>query len=303
MKSVWNVFNLFTHTASLALGIALTASIFVSSALGQEAGLPLPFDTSINPHDFTDTFYRANGIEADSIADRRTGADRWSTISYSSNRRHTNIRVTATFPAYSEKGKVQFWSPLGEITALGFTSDKPGIRLRKVSSLVPIYIFPDPEMQDGPQLMRMRQAPIIDNTMLSAPAIDRDPNPLGLHRLVKVWYTEAAFTLEAGAIMDHFARKNGRSTNGTPIIKTTEDIATLLSLGYITFDDGTRGPDRPFVDTFMISPVITDPTGGAVADDALLFMSVKEGQVLPSEAVFVTQFNCLRDLHRWCTNN
>lgn len=303
MRSLCSVIKAFAHRRSLAFRIALAALILSSSSLGQGIEPPLPFDTAINPHDFTDLYYASNGLESRYITDRRTGADRWSVIGYSSNRAHSDVRVIATFPAYNEKGKILFWSPLGEINITGFTADKAGTRLRKVSSIVPIYIFPDPNVAEGSHLRGMRQAPLIDNTMLSTNDIDREPNPIGLHRIVTVRYTPAAFEREAAPIMDHFARKNGLATDKTPIIKGTDDITILLSLGYITFDDGTRGAERPFSDTFMISPVMADPTGGAVAVDAFLLMPLKDGRVLAAEELFVAQFNCLRDLHRWCTSN
>jgi len=39
---------------------------------------------------------------------------------------------------------------------------------------------------------------------------------------------------------------------------------------------------------------------GAIAPDAFLWMSTKEGLPLPAEQIFVTQFDCLKLTGEWC---
>ena len=46
--------------------------------------------------------------------------------------------------------------------------------------------------------------------------------------------------------------------------------------------------------------MIYDPRNGAIKPDAFLWMATVGGQPLPSEAIFVTEFNCLQKTYEWC---
>ena len=44
----------------------------------------------------------------------------------------------------------------------------------------------------------------------------------------------------------------------------------------------------------------TDPTKGAIARDAFLWMSTRDGLPLQGEKMFAEQFKCLQNMGIWC---
>jgi|CXWL01.1.fsa_nt_gi hypothetical protein len=286
-------------------GLFLVFSIFTASALGQDTAIesirPSAIDTALNPHDYNDETYTRNGVDFSSIVGRRNGVDGWSVFSYSSDPRHSDVRVTVTFPAYDHSGRRTYWYPLGDLYDNGFTPDRRGGRLQQIAQTFPIYVFPDTTISFSYSPTLYRQAAVIDNSVFTPSPYVRDPNPLGVHQLLTVNYTDAAFTREGIRALEALAKRNGLATDKTPIIKTTDEIKELYSLGYITFDDGkTRSLERPSYNIYRISPIISDPTNGVVANDAFLIMPMKDGLVPPAEMDFVIQFGCLRDRGVWC---
>jgi hypothetical protein len=267
--------------------------LFAGSAFGQVAGYySLAEDTAINPHDFTDKYYASNGVYAPAIFGRRNGSDALSIFSSSSNPIHTNIRVVATMPAYNENGDIVYWYPLGELQSGGFTRDKTGMHARELASYFPIYVFPDTTVIDFRTFANTRQAALLDNTWSQG---DRSMNPLGLREIFVVNYTEKAFGKEALEMMEYFGKKNGMSTNNTPIIRTMDDLSFLMKYEMVEAAAFKYNGGR-----YAINPEIMDPTNGAIAPDAFLWMATVDGQSLPGEALFVNQFNCLKKVGNWC---
>ena len=273
----------------------LIALVFTVTSSAQRP-FPGSWDTSINPHDFTNQFYKQNGVIAKEINWRRDGADGLSVFDTLKNR---GVRVTATVPASDQNGQIYFWSPLGELTNAAFTNDKVGFFAREMASHFPMYLFPDEKYIHYNTIANTRQAPLMDNSWAGLwPGV---VNPLGLRQIFLVNYNAKAFTPESAEVMEYLMKKNGYATDKTPIIKTIEDMEILKKYECITIDDmGPTNTDQMYRGTYAIAPVIVDPTKGVIAPDAFLYFSTKDGKPLASEMIFVDQFKCLQQLGDWC---
>jgi hypothetical protein len=271
---------------------------FVLSTPAQKRVDPAP-DTTINPHDFKDVYYKNNGVDADLLIWRRTGSDGLSVFGKSKNPIHNDVRVIVTVPVYSTVGPMSFWYPLGELTNMGFTQDKKGMAARYVASLYPLYIFPDQKYKTYNTIANTRQAPLVD---LSASWIYPDvENPLGLREVFQITYTSKAYSKDGYEMMQYMGKKNGLGTDEMPIINCVEDINLLRDEGYINMDlPGDISDDGPYRGHYAVAPLIADPTNGVIAPDAFLWMSTRNGIPLDAEMNFVNQFGCLQATGDWC---
>lgn len=249
-------------------------------------------DTAINPHDFTNDYYELNGIVGKVIINRRTGSDGLSVFGNSSNPNHTNVRITATIPAYDHNGDVLFWTPLGEIEEYGFTHDKIGWEMRELAKHFPIYIFPHSKLQDYRLFANTRQAALMDNTWWML--IGQDLNPPMFREIIFVTFTEKAFTEEGAEMMAFMTKKNGTGADDTPILRDIGDLQIMLKWDLISMASAKGYP------TYAIAPMIADPTNGVIANDAFLWYATKDGPPLPTEEMFATQFGCLQKTGNWC---
>jgi hypothetical protein len=120
-------------------------------------------------------------------------------------------------------------------------------------------------------------------------------NPLGLREIFVVNYTDKAFGKEGVEMMEYFGKKNGMTTNNTPIIRTMEDLSFLMKYQMVEASAFRYNGGH-----YAIDPEIMDPVKGAIAPDAYLWMAMVDGKSLESEAMFVQQFNCLKKIQTWC---
>lgn len=275
---------------------ALLIVLFIASS--SPAQRPVPVLDVHPPFDFSDSVYIDNGINPKAIIGRRTGTDGLSVIDKIELPQYTNVRVLATIPAYTEYGEIMFWYPLGEILDSGFLDDKSGAVAKQRASLFPIYVFPDPRVMGSNSFAGTRQAPIIDNSWNMYTG--RELNATGLRQIVVVNYTDKAFTKEGFEMMNYMGGKNGLAVDDTPIIKSLYDLDELLKAELIKFETVPTLYDPGRIGDYAISPVIRDPTMGVIAPDAFLWMSTKDGTVLPGEEMFLMQFNCLQKTGYWC---
>ena len=250
-------------------------------------------DTRINPHDFTDEFYRINGITGKAIVDRRTGADGLSIFGSSSNPIHRNVRVIATMPAYDPYGGILFWYPLGELPDYGFTEDAIGLELRETAKLFPMYVFPHSKIQHYAAFFYPRQAAIMDNTWSTVRGMEM--NPLGVRQVFFVTFTEKAYNEEGAEMIMQMMKKNGSTADDMPLLRTLEDVQLMMKHGLVS---AAFAGDRESY--YAIAPVIHDPTGGVIAKDAFLKFATKDGTPLSSEYMFAYQFDCLQKTGFWC---
>jgi hypothetical protein len=287
-------------------GFRLLAIFFVfifiasfSSTFGQtnvqKPGPPVVFA----PFDFADDYYLVNGLSPKWIVDRRTGSDGWSVFDKATDPNHSEIRVLGTIPAYNEFGELMFWYPLGDFEDNAFTEDRAGANARRAAANSPIYIFPDRFVTNFSAFTNGRHAPVIDNSW--ARSWKLDPNRLGLREIFVVNYTEKAFDKEGIEMMAFFGKKNGFATDDTPILKSIDDIRYLEKMEFVTVVSNKASEIiDPIRARYAIAPIIADPRNGAIKGDAFLWMFTKDGQPLPSEEIFVTQFGCLKDKGDWC---
>src|SRR5688500_14590652 len=64
-----------------------------------------PFAEEVRPFDFTDEYYKANGIVASRLVDRRDGRDGQSVFDQTTDGRFRGVRITATMPGYADDGR------------------------------------------------------------------------------------------------------------------------------------------------------------------------------------------------------
>jgi hypothetical protein len=253
---------------------------------------PLWEDTAINPHDFTNAYYAANGVVGRSIINRRTGSDGLSVFGNSSNPFHRNIRVIATLPAYDQNGGMIFWYPLGDVAYDGFTLDEAGWKAQQIADLYPLYVFPDSRLQDFRIFNTTRQAALMDNRWDAIS--EKGQNPLGLRQVMNVKFTPKAYTKEGLEMMSYMSEKNGLASDDTPILRSMDDLNMMMKYELITMSANKMFP------AYAIAPMIYDPTNWVIANDAFLLFATKDGSPLPTETMFYSHFGCLQKTGYWC---
>ncbi|HEX8580805.1 MAG TPA: hypothetical protein VF640_00665 [Acidimicrobiales bacterium] len=249
-------------------------------------------DGNTPPFDFTDRFYKANGVNPSRILGRVTGSDGISVVDQAPDRNHRNVRVTLTIPTYDHSGNLYVWVPTGSLNGNGFTRDAAGQEARALAESSAIYLFP--KTGGDPLSLDKRQEDVVDlrNGYFSN-------NPLGLWVNVFVNWTPKAFdTAEGRATLADLAERNGLAADGTPVIRTASEIDSLTAAGLVTQRrrpaNGSAGP------RYTICPVIEDPRDGAIAPDAFLVpVRLADGSVLPASQEFVRNFESLQATGDW----
>lgn len=244
----------------------------------------------LRPFDFTDKYYSTNGIEAAFIVNRRNGSDGESVIDFAADENYSNVRILATRPAYDYNGAPVYWNLYGEFFKEAFKPGPEGDQARTLAESFPIYIFPSVTAKN-----QERQAAVIEN-------IDGyfDKNLLGLGIVKVVQYTGTG-TREDKVFLQEIANRNGLSLDGTPIIRTRAEIHALLRRNLISVK--VRGTDNNFGRTsFAVAKIIQYPDMGAIAPDAfLVHVKQSNGEPLPSESFFVSDFECFKSEGNSCS--
>jgi hypothetical protein len=237
--------------------------------------------------DFTDAYYRQNGINPLAIDGRRQpGPLAASDTPIFPFQRP--VRALLTLPAYDQSGNIFFFTVMGGFSTAAFTGDVAGQRAHQIADTSPEYIFPRKDT-DPQGLGAFRQSVILDmrNGYFSNNKLN-----LWIHTFVS--YTNKALTTADGQrTINDLAARNGRDLDGTAIIATVSEIDDLYKKGYIT------KTLRPLNDTlrYAICPVIKDPTDGGIAKDQFLSITRKaDGTAL--EQFFLDNFNSLQQTGR-----
>ena len=248
------------------------------------------------PFDFSDTYYKTNGVIPDAILGRRTGEDGLSVFDKAPYEMFSNVRVLATVPAYDQFGNLMYWYPAGDLSAKAFTDDKAGYIARERAGQFPIYLFPDPRKEGFTMFTGHRHAPMIEVSKQAGALA----YPLGIRMVYVVYYTERGVGKEGFEMMQYMGKKNGWAVDDTAILKTVDDIRYLEKQGFVTVTalGASEGPTPG--NPYTIAPVFENPTGGAIYPDAMLFMTMKDGGPLPAEAMFSQQFQCLQKYGTFC---
>ncbi len=234
-------------------------------------------------YDFTDAYYRQNGIDPAAIDGRRQPGPLAVTdtpiFSY-----QRNLRALLTLPAYDHSGNAWYFTVLGGFSVNAFTGDSAGQRARQIAETSIEYVFPR-QGTDPVGLGALRQSVMLDlrNGYFSN-------NKLALWLHVWVSYTNRGLTSADGIKMQNdMARRNGRDLDGTAIIASVGEIEELVRKGFAI--KTTRPLNDPL--RYSICPVIKDPTDGGIARDQFLAYTRKpDGSALEPE--FLANFNSLQ---------
>jgi hypothetical protein len=272
--------KLTSLTYALTVLVALTALPSTARA-----------DVEHRLYDFTDAFYKKNGVDPAKIVGRRQGDGRLGVLDAPIYSNQRDVRALLTLPAYDHSGNPVYWTVLGEFFNDGFTKDAAGQRARQTADNMIEYVFPT---KDGNPvgLGNLRQSVILDmrNGYFSN-------NPLGLWTHVWVSYTPRAFnTAEGRKMLADLQKRNGLALDGTPIIKTLSELDNLFSKGLAA--RRLRNPDGSEGALYSICPVIKDPTDGGIAPDQFLAYTRKPDGT-PLEPFFVRNFDSLRFRLEW----
>ncbi len=241
--------------------------------------------------DFTDDYYRQNGVDPTAIVNRRQGVAPRGIIDAPFFPFQRNVRTLQLNPAYNHSGSLTYWTVMGDLFVAGFTRDAAGQRARQVADNMALYVFPT-RTGNPIGLGNNRQADILDmrHGYFSN-------NPLGLWIHIWVSYTDRAFNTSDGrkALAD-LQKRNGLALDGTPIIKTLSELENLFGKGLAVKrfrnPDGSEGP------MYGICPVVRDPTdGGIPVDTTLAVVRNPDGTAL--EPFFVTNFDSLKFTGDW----
>jgi hypothetical protein len=239
------------------------------------------------PFDFSDKFYEENGIQSALLLNRRSGLGKYSIPDFTSDPKHRNVRLTATWPAYDFEGNMVYFNYYGDFSANAFTDNLQGKQAAEMAELNAIYSFPS-AVNKGSD----RQAVLIDTSNNYY-----GKNPLGLGINVVVEYTERIFDRDTQPVLEKLAARNGKSLDGTPIIRTVQELLELTRWELIT---------QRVLNTetsYSAARVIEDPRNGAIAPDAHL-RTVTGADAFPLEAEqpFVENFECLQQRGIFCTD-
>src|SRR3954467_8461616 len=238
-------------------------------------------------YDFTDAYYRQNGINPAAIDGRRQPGPLAATDTPNFPFQR-NVRALLTLPNYDHSGNAWFFTVLGGLSVNAFTPDAAGQNARRIADSSIEYVFPR-RGTDPVGLGALRQSVMLDmrNGYFSN-------NKLALWIHVWVSFTDKALNTTDGrkAIAD-LIQKNGRDLDGTGIIASVSDIDNLFSKGFVT------KTTRPLNDTlrYSICPVIKDPTDGGIARDQFLAIT-RKADGTPVEPEFLQNFNSLQQTGR-----
>ena len=267
----------------------ITSLMYVLAALFALAAAPIHARAGIEHRlfDFTDEYYRQNGVDPAAIVNRRQGVAPRGTLDAPMFIFQRNVRTLQLNPAYNQSGAPTYWTVMGDLFVAGFTNNAAGNRARQIADNMPLYVFPT-RTGNPIGLGNNRQADIVDmrNGYFSN-------NPLGLWIHIWVSYTDAAFnTADGKKMLADLQKRNGTALDGTPIIKTESEIKNLAKDGFVkllTTQDATR---------YAICPEIRDPRDGGVAPDAFTnFIKKPDGTFLEPE--LVNAWNSLKNTGDW----
>jgi hypothetical protein len=275
----------------LVIGLIILNGFAAKESAAQVKGLN-QFDLAEDnrPFDFSDKYYEENGVNPALIVNRRNGADKLSVFDFTRDPRFRNVRITGTFPAYDRDGNILYWNYYGDLYKESFIENRAGDEAMAQANRYPIFTFPS-ETAVGD-----RQAVLIETDDAYF-----EKNVLGLGVYVSVEYTDKIHTTEGKQILDELADKNGLSLDGTPIIKTTNEINFLWRMELVKQTiRGTNDKSRP---PFVIAKILDNLQKSAIAPDAFLLFVNQPGTIkpLPAEEFFVTNFECLQKENEFCS--
>jgi hypothetical protein len=273
--------------------ISIFAALGCVSVMAQGAGLnsaTFSIAEETRPFDFSDKFYGLNGVQSSLVLNRATGQDGKSVFTKNEDDNFRDVRFVETLPAYNFDGSALYYNNYGELFDTSFNPDVSGRIAMEIANNYPLFVFPSVTVRGS-----NRQTNLLD-----AGEDYFSKNPLGLSVIVEVAFTDRIEKEDGAQILRDLGARNGYSLDGTPIIKTVEEIKYLTRLELIT--QKVRGIDRKGLPSFAVVRAIDFQKAGAIAPDAFLVPVTKEdGQPLEAEQHFIDNFVCLQKSGEPCT--
>ena len=260
--------------------LSLVALLFIGVT---SANAQIVVAEDFRPFDFSNKYYEENGILPPMLVDRKNGADGRSVVDFNPDPNFSQVRITATRPAYTGSGGVYFWNYYAGVPHDGFTSDERGTYAMEQANLDPMYVFPSAA---DPASDRQAAMMLISDSYYQK-------NPLGLAAVWVVEYTRQIYTYAGRKRMQQLAAQNGLSIDGTPIIRYADELKELENTGFVTITPaGGDGSGRM---PFAVAKLLNTNALGSVAGDAfLIFVKAEGGNPLPTEQIFLSKFECLQ---------
>jgi hypothetical protein len=143
---------------------------------------------------------------------------------------------------------------------------------------------------------------------------------LGMWIITYFWYVDTGFgphqTTQCNQMLAALGQKNGLTLDGTPIIKTGDELNFLEGKPQTTNPipgfPGDMPPNPPCaaenqgasngtsgVVVWLVCPALPDPRNGAIAPDAFLD-GVRKGNGSRLDPAFLANFNCLKNTGKFC---
>jgi hypothetical protein len=241
----------------------------------------------VPPFDFSDAFYRANGLDPTQLVGRVNGADGRSVVATTTDPNHRNVRVTATAGGFDHDGNLVFFAVFANVNPATFLASSAGQNAKSTANGFHAFGFPRASGTGRRQ----------DDVFETNHGFD-GKDPIAIWTKAAVAYTSAATTTAAGQqALASLAASNGTDLDGTPMIRTTDEIESLSGQGFVSVttlaQDGSAGPP------WFLCPIIVNPTGHSIAADATLAVTLKpDGTALVPQ--FPQLFHCLQSTGSAC---
>lgn len=277
-----------TRPCLLAL-VALVA--LITSARADDSGQP--------PFDFSDAFYRANGINPANILARLDGTAPASTLAPRPDANHSNVRVLATNGGFDAGGDDTYFNILGVLMPNAFTNDAAGRQALTIAKHYRAFVFPKANGNPIDQSLPNRRQDNVFDTRDGYFSND----PLGIWILTFVRFTPKAFnTADGQKTLNDLAQKYGRDLDGTPMLTKADDIDNLAANGYVELRNPALDGSEGF--PWVLCHLMEDPRGGAITPDAFLLLvrlTQPDGSLGPPLVPdLLQQFLCLQQTGDWC---
>jgi hypothetical protein len=281
--------SIITNLVLISIFAAIGCVTTMAQRLSADVFSP---EADARPFDFSDKYYGSNGVQPYLIINRATGQDGKSVFTKNADdETFRDVRFIETLPAYNYDGSILYFNNYGELYDTSFNGDESGKQAMQIAGSYPMFVFPSVTVRAA-----NRQSSLID-----AHEGYFTKNPLGLSLVVEVEFTDRKDKEEGAQILRDLGRRNGYTLDGTPVIKTIEEINYLTRMELIT--QKVRGLDDKGVPSFAIVKVIDGSNAGAIAPDAFLVTITKtDGQPLDSEKPFADNFACLQKSNAPCAD-
>ena len=244
------MFKGITFWAVLCLCIALIgcSNEPIEPTKGDTSSLPALVKSGNRPldgvpaFDFSDDFYRANGINPAAILDRLVGQDGRSVVEGSPHPDFADVRLLEVTGGFQHNSNLFLYFVNGKVMPNTFTNDAAGDAAMEIANSSRAFIFPKAAgnpLSPGPP--NRRHDNVFDNT-----GGYFSNNLLGLWILKFVsWDGPNINDPDCQEFMDELADKNGTDLDGTPIFKRVGEIEDAEELACATVRnralDGSQG--------------------------------------------------------------